>query len=77
MSAYKLGGQFTFSTQLLTLYYLLYSPTDAAPQFFPETYPICSFGKISSQPHTIVKHLFSQWQCIVFVVVFSIQELNA
>ena len=55
MSAYKLGGQFTFSTQLLTLYYLLYSPTDAAPQFFPETYPICSFGKISSQPHTIVK----------------------
>ena len=24
---------FTFSTQLLTLNYLLYSPTDAAPQF--------------------------------------------
>ena len=27
------GGQFTFSTQLLTLNYLLYSPTYAAPQF--------------------------------------------
>ena len=27
------GGQFTFSTQLLTLNHLLYSPTDAAPQF--------------------------------------------
>ena len=27
------GGQFTFSTQLLTLNYLLYSPTDAATQF--------------------------------------------
>ena len=27
------GGQFTFSTQLLTLNYLLYSPTDVAPQF--------------------------------------------
>ena len=27
------GGQFTFSTQLLTLNYLLYSPADAAPQF--------------------------------------------
>ena len=27
------GGQFTISTQLLTLNYLLYSPTDAAPQF--------------------------------------------
>ena len=27
------GGQFTFSTQLLTLNYLLYSPTDATPQF--------------------------------------------
>ena len=26
-------GQFTSSTQLLTLNYLLYSPTDAAPQF--------------------------------------------
>ena len=26
------GGLFTFSTQLLTLNYLLYSPTDAAPQ---------------------------------------------
>ena len=26
-------GQFTFSTQLLALNYLLYSPTDAAPQF--------------------------------------------
>ena len=35
------------------------------------------FGKISAQPHTIVKQIcFSQWQCIVFVVVFSIQELN-
>ena len=27
------GGQFTFSTQLLTPNYLLCSPTDAAPQF--------------------------------------------
>ena len=27
------GGQFTFSTKFLTLNYLLYSPTDAAPQF--------------------------------------------
>ena len=27
------GGQFTFSTQLLTLNYLPYSPTDALPQF--------------------------------------------
>ena len=27
------GGQSTFSTQLLTLNYLLYSPTDAVPQF--------------------------------------------
>ena len=27
------SGQFTFSTQLLTLNYLLYSPTDVAPQF--------------------------------------------
>ena len=35
-------------------------------------------GKISAQFHTIVKkNMFSQWQCIIFVVVFSIQELNA
>ena len=27
------GGQFTFSTQSLTLDHLLNSPTDAAPQF--------------------------------------------
>ena len=27
------GGQFTFSTQLLKLNYLLYSPTDVAPYF--------------------------------------------
>ena len=27
------GGEFTFSTQLLTLNYLLNCPTDAAPQF--------------------------------------------
>lgn len=27
------GGLFTFSTQFLTLNYLLYSPSDAAPQF--------------------------------------------
>ena len=27
------GGQFTFSTQLLSSNYLLYSPTDATPQF--------------------------------------------
>ena len=33
------------------------------------------FGKISAQPHTIVKQI--QWQCIVLVIVFSIQELNA
>ena len=34
--------------------------------------------KISAQPHTIVnKNLFSQWKFIVFVIVFSIQELNA
>ena len=34
MSAFNLyGGQFKFSTQLLTVSYLLYSPTDAAPQF--------------------------------------------
>ena len=61
-------------------------------------------GKISAQPHTIVKqicfpngnvlflslwynfrtapcycktNLLSQWQCIAFVIVFFIQELNA
>ena len=35
-------------------------------------------GKISAQPHTIVKQIcFAQWQSIVFVIVFSIQELNA
>ena len=34
--------------------------------------------KISAQSHTIVnKNLFSQWKFIVFVIVFSIQELNA
>ena len=33
------GGQFTFSTQLLTLNYLLYSPTDAAPQFLQKLTP--------------------------------------
>ena len=33
-------------------------------------------GKISAQPHTIVKQICSQWQCIVFVTVFSLQELN-
>ena len=27
------GGQFTFSTQLFALNYLLYTPTDIAPQF--------------------------------------------
>ena len=32
------------------------------------------FGKISAQLHTIVKQY---WKCIVFVIVFSIQELNA
>ena len=35
-------------------------------------------GKISAQPHIIVKQIcFPKWQCIVFVIVFSIQELNA
>ena len=35
-------------------------------------------GKISAQAHTIVKkNLFSQWQCPVFVIVISLQELNA
>ena len=33
------GGQFTFSTQLLTLNYLLYSPTDAVPVSL-ETYTL-------------------------------------
>ena len=28
--------------------------------------------KISAQPHTIVKKLFSQWQCTVLVIFFSI-----
>ena len=32
-------------------------------------------GKISAQPHRT--NPFSQWQCIVFVIVFSNQELNA
>ena len=32
-----------------------------------------NLGKISAQPHTIVKQI---WQCIVFVIVFSVQELN-
>ena len=31
---------------------------------------------LSSNPHTVIKQI-SQWRCIVFVVVFSIQELNA
>ena len=35
------GGQLTFSTQLLTLNYLLYSPTNAAPVSL-ETYPLYS-----------------------------------
>ena len=33
------GGQLTFSTQLLTLNYLLYSTTDAAPQFLKKLTP--------------------------------------
>ena len=33
------GGQFMFSTQLLKLNYLLYSPTDAAPQFLLKLTP--------------------------------------
>ena len=53
-----------------------------------KTMKLCKFssilGKISAQPHTIVKKLFSQWQCIVLVIFFfyrviffSIKELNA
>ena len=39
---------------------------------------LLSFGKVSAQPHTIVKtNLFSLWKCIVFFIVFSSQELNA
>ena len=33
------GGKFTFSTHLLTLNYLLYSPTSAAPQFLQKLTP--------------------------------------
>ena len=46
-----------------------------------KTMKLCKFssilGKISGQPYTIVKKLFSQWQCIILVILFSIQELNA
>ena len=36
------------------------------------------FGKISAQPPYYNKtKLFPQWQCVVFVIVFSIEELNA
>ena len=34
------GGQFTFSTQLSTLNYLRYSPTDAAPEFLLKLTPL-------------------------------------
>ena len=41
-----------------------------------KTMKLCKFssilGKISAQPHTIVKKLFSQWQCTVLVIFFSI-----
>ena len=33
------GGQFTFSTQLLTLNYMLYSPTDASSKFLYKHIP--------------------------------------
>ena len=46
-----------------------------------KTMKLCKFssilGKISGQPYTIVKKLFSQWQWIILVILFSIQELNA
>ena len=34
-------------------------------------------GKISAQPYCCKTNMFSQWQSIVFVIVFFIQELNA
>ena len=35
-------------------------------------------GKISAQPHTIVKQIcFPNGDVLFFVIVFSIQELNA
>ena len=42
-----------------------------------KTMKLCKFSSISGQPYTIVKKLFSQWQCIILVILFSIQELNA
>ena len=36
------------------------------------------FGKnFRTAPYYCKTNLFSQWQCIVLVIVFSIQELNA
>ena len=37
------GGQFTISAQLLKPNYFVTLPTDAAPQFFLETYPRYDF----------------------------------
>ena len=40
MSIFTLnGGKSTFSTQLFTLNYLLYSPTDTTPQFLQRLSP--------------------------------------
>ena len=35
------------------------------------------FENFHTAPYYCKTNLFSQWQCIVFVIVFSIQELNA
>ena len=42
------GGRFTFSTQLLTFNYPLYSPTDAVPQFLQKLTPFILGYTISS-----------------------------
>ena len=67
-------GHFTFSTQLLTLNYLLYSPTDAAPQFLQK---LTSFIRFQIVRFVVVFfwccscHWFSLLQFFVFLLIIE------
>ena len=66
------GGQFTFSTQLLTLNYLLYSPTDAVPVSL-ETYTLYKIeedSKTSTTENSTTKNKGK-------VIAFSIQLVHS